>query len=55
MIAEIEAAIDEALGGGKMHSEVPADTHQLPTSLGDEDLDTAAIHIGANRNPEPRS
>ncbi|CAN5862812.1 2-oxoacid:acceptor oxidoreductase subunit alpha [soil metagenome] len=55
MIAEIEAAIDEALGGGKMDSEVPADTHQLPTSLGDEDLDTAAIHIGANRNPEPRS
>lgn len=55
MIAEIEAAIAEALGGGQTHSEVPADTHQLPTSLGDEDLDTAAIHIGANRNPEPRS
>ena len=55
MIAEIEAAIAEALGGGTTHSEVPADTHQLPTSQGDEDLDTAAIHIGANRNPEPRS
>ena len=55
MISEIEAAIEEALGGGKAGSEVPADTHQLPTSQGDEDLDTAGIHVGANRNPEPRS
>jgi 2-oxoglutarate ferredoxin oxidoreductase subunit alpha len=55
MIAEIEAAIDEALGGKQAGRETPADTHQLPTSHGDEDLDTAAIHVGANRNPEPRS
>ena len=54
-IFEIENAIAAALGGGQIGGELPADDTQLPNSMGEEDLDTAAIHIGANRNPEPRA
>ncbi len=55
-IVEIEDAIMAALGsahGGE--GEVPASDTQLPTAFGAEDLETAAIHVGANRSPEPRS
>ncbi|WP_156679863.1 2-oxoacid:acceptor oxidoreductase subunit alpha [Sphingomonas profundi] len=55
-IAEIEDAIAAALGsahGGE--GEVPASAGQLPNPVGAEDLETAGIHVGSNRSPEPRS
>ena len=52
-IAEIEDAIEAALGsehGGE--GEVPASDAQLPDPIGAEDLETAGIHVGANRSPD---